>query len=82
LVYPQSLFKQINNGAQVSMREVDIIAEFNTDFKFWFEGDGPIARDQVDFELVVTHEFVGVSRFGNFEVWLTSLASRRPTVWE
>lgn len=65
----QSLFKQINTGAQVQLKDVDIIAEFNTDFKFWFEGDGAIAPDQVDFELVVTHEFVSYfyARFRAFE---------------
>lgn len=56
-LFPQALFKQINSGAQVQLKEVDIIAEFNTDFKFWFEGDGSISSEQVDFELVVAHEY-------------------------
>ncbi|KAI9021260.1 hypothetical protein DFJ74DRAFT_672432 [Hyaloraphidium curvatum] len=73
-LFPQSLFKQISNGAAVQLKDVDIIAEFNTDFNFWFPGDNQITFNQVDFELVVAHEFThGLGLTSGWNTWFSSV---------
>lgn len=59
-LYAQALYKQIqltDNNEELS--EVDIISEFNSkSTEFWFRGDPEIGENQVDFEIVVLHEFL------------------------
>jgi hypothetical protein len=55
--YPQSLVKQLNSGSDVPFQEYDILAEFNSDYNFWFRTSrGAIQPGMVDFEYTVTHE--------------------------
>lgn len=55
--YPQALIKQVTHDIQLTYNDYDIIAEFNSDFNFWFASDPPIKPNQTDFEFVVSHEF-------------------------
>ena len=54
--YPQSLVKQITPfGMQYST--YDVLAEFNSDYPFWFQGDQlPMTSNMIDFEFVISHE--------------------------
>lgn len=56
-LYPQSLVKQLRPSVS-NLADSDIVAEFNSGAKFWFEGEGPISADQHDFVYVVLHELV------------------------
>lgn len=58
LLYPQALVKQFNVNDRIRFSDTDIVAEFNSDFDFWFPGDGAIAEQQYDFTYVVLHELV------------------------
>jgi hypothetical protein len=57
--YPQALVKQVMHDIQLVYNDYDILAEFNSDFNFWFanETTQAITPDQTDFEFVVSHEF-------------------------
>jgi hypothetical protein len=59
-LYPQALVKQfqLSNNDNYEFIEYDIIAEFNSEFSFWFRGDPEINSEQVDFELVLIHELL------------------------
>lgn len=48
--YPQGLLKQLDTTTDYT-GVVDIAANFNTDFNFWFKSSGvPIGSTQFDFE--------------------------------
>lgn len=57
---PQPLFKQFASGIgpNIQLAPIDIVADFNVDYKFWFKGDGPIQPNQADFVYTVTHELI------------------------
>ncbi len=58
---PQALMKQLvtkEMDATVQWSASDITAYFNSDYAFWFEGDGAITSQSIAFELVATHEMV------------------------
>ncbi|CAI2183989.1 14573_t:CDS:2 [Funneliformis geosporum] len=58
-LYPQALVKQFKLEKHPEYSEVDIQAGFNSEIStFWFRGDPEIGKDQVDFELVLAHEFL------------------------
>jgi hypothetical protein len=60
-LYPQSLAKQLNNAAIKDQFDAsgDILAEFNSDAKFYFQSQGgQISRTQSDFLLVISHELL------------------------
>ncbi|KAJ3315038.1 hypothetical protein HDV04_004838 [Boothiomyces sp. JEL0838] len=55
--YPQALVKQMNLNQNLNFAAVDIFAEFNSDFDFYFKDQGiPIKTNQSDFEFVICHE--------------------------
>ncbi|KAI8842484.1 hypothetical protein BC829DRAFT_492273 [Chytridium lagenaria] len=55
--YPQALVKQLKQDFSLKYNPFDIVAEFNSDFNFWYSGSGtPIQPSQTDFEFVVAHE--------------------------
>ncbi|KAJ3323407.1 hypothetical protein HDV06_001927 [Boothiomyces sp. JEL0866] len=55
--YPQALVKQMNLNQNLNFAAVDIFAEFNSDFDFYFKDQGvPIKANQSDFEFVICHE--------------------------
>ncbi|TPX69071.1 hypothetical protein SpCBS45565_g02763 [Spizellomyces sp. 'palustris'] len=57
-LYPQSLVKQSKPDTKLDYAPYDIMAEFNSDFDFWFKSSGQkIGPNQTDFEFVATHEF-------------------------
>jgi hypothetical protein len=67
-MYPQALYKHISS-APTQYAAQDIIAEFNSDFNFYF-GDGKIQPSQVDFELVLLHELVhGLGLTTSWNTW-------------
>ncbi|KAI9092589.1 hypothetical protein DFS34DRAFT_652878 [Phlyctochytrium arcticum] len=56
-LYPQALMKQLRPDKGLDMAKYDILADFNSDFDFWFRASGtPIQANQTDFEFVVAHE--------------------------
>ncbi|KAI8055899.1 hypothetical protein BDF22DRAFT_672789 [Syncephalis plumigaleata] len=57
-VYPQSLIKQMPSKTHPSYDKYDIIAQFNSNASFWFDGDGPIKPSQSDFLFVAVHEMI------------------------
>lgn len=58
-LYPQALVKQFQLSKQPEFSYFDITAGFNSNNEiFWFRGDPEIKEDQVDFELVLVHEFL------------------------
>lgn len=58
-LFPQSLVKQLQLPQHPEFSTVDIIAGFNSNSDtFWFRGDPPIGKEQVDFEIVLIHEFL------------------------
>ncbi|KAJ3326829.1 hypothetical protein HDU76_012613, partial [Blyttiomyces sp. JEL0837] len=55
--YPQALVKQLKQDYALQFNDYDIVAEFNSDFNFWFSSsETPIQPGQTDFEFVVAHE--------------------------
>ena len=55
--YPQPLVKQLHTSESLNYASIDIYAEFNSDFNFYFKASGqPIGANQTDFEFVVSHE--------------------------
>ncbi|RIA95644.1 hypothetical protein C1645_756933 [Glomus cerebriforme] len=58
-LYPQALVKQFQLPKHPQFAPIDINAVFNSNSStFWFRGDPPIGKDQVDFEIVLVHEFL------------------------
>ncbi|CAG8587166.1 8744_t:CDS:1, partial [Racocetra fulgida] len=55
-LYAQSLAKQFQLEVHPEYSPIDILADFNSDFPFWFEGDSPIQPNQIGFEELVLHE--------------------------
>ncbi|CAG8822245.1 18489_t:CDS:2, partial [Racocetra persica] len=55
-LYAQSLAKQFQLEVHPEYSPIDILADFNSDFPFWFEGDPPIQPNQIGFEELVLHE--------------------------
>ncbi|KAH6588991.1 hypothetical protein BASA50_010347 [Batrachochytrium salamandrivorans] len=55
--YPQALVKQLPRDHVLEFNPYDIIAEFNTDYSFYFRtSNRPILPTESDFEFVVCHE--------------------------
>ncbi|CAB4378523.1 unnamed protein product [Rhizophagus irregularis] len=58
-LFPQALVKQLQLSEHPEFSPVDIVAGFNSNSNaFWFRGDPPIGKDQVDFEIILVHEFL------------------------
>ncbi|GBC03820.1 hypothetical protein RclHR1_05340006 [Rhizophagus clarus] len=58
-LFPQALVKQLQLFQHPEFAPTDILAGFNSNSDvFWFRGDPPIGKDQVDFEIVLVHEFL------------------------
>ncbi|CAJ0851248.1 258_t:CDS:2 [Entrophospora sp. SA101] len=58
-LYPQALAKQFGLKTHPEFLPNDIIAEFSSEFDFWFEEDGiDIAPTQIGFLHVTLHEFL------------------------
>lgn len=57
-VYPQPLLKQLVKGDHPEYSPFDIIAQFNGEGDYWFEGDSPIEPNQSDFLFVILHELI------------------------
>src|SRR5690349_3253842 len=57
-LYPQALVKQQATDQSISFGAYDIVALFNSEANFWFQGDGPIQHTQSDFLFVILHELV------------------------
>ncbi|CAG8526821.1 5059_t:CDS:2 [Cetraspora pellucida] len=55
-LYAQSLAKQFQLEVHPEYSSVDILADFNSNIPFWFEGDPPIQPNQTGFEELVLHE--------------------------
>ncbi|KAL7751781.1 Structural maintenance of chromosomes protein 4 [Sorochytrium milnesiophthora] len=71
--YPQALAKQLVVKT-LSWNDADILARFNADASFWFEGDvSPIRPDQTDALYVVVHELL--HGFGLISSWNSYFAS-------
>ncbi|KAK9717292.1 hypothetical protein K7432_006334 [Basidiobolus ranarum] len=56
--FPQALLKQKGLTKHPKFSPYDIIATFNSDVDFWFEGDGAIKTTQSDFLFVIIHELI------------------------
>ncbi|KAK9768020.1 hypothetical protein K7432_001657 [Basidiobolus ranarum] len=56
--FPQALLKQKGLTKHPKFSPYDIIATFNADVDFWFEGDGTIKSTQSDFLFVIIHELI------------------------
>ncbi|CAI2174398.1 5467_t:CDS:2 [Funneliformis geosporum] len=57
--YPQALVKQLPFEHHPNFGPFDILAKFNSEADYWFEGDdSQIKPEQADFQLVVLHELV------------------------
>lgn len=69
--YPQALVKQLNKNVTLQYSTYDIVAEFNSDFNFWFKTSGqPIQSSQTDFEFVIAHELThGLGFVTGYEQW-------------
>ncbi|ORX88708.1 hypothetical protein K493DRAFT_306400 [Basidiobolus meristosporus CBS 931.73] len=57
-LFPQALLKQKGLTKHPKFIPFDIIAAFNADVDFWFEGDGSIKSTQSDFLFVIVHELI------------------------
>ena len=56
-LYPQALVKQVNTQYNLDYNDYDIIAEFNSEFSFWYPSlNQSITAGQYDFEYVICHE--------------------------
>lgn len=78
-LFPQALVKQLQLSQHPEFSEFDISAGFNSDNSiFWFRGDPEIGKDQVDFELVLVHEFLHGLGFGIS--WDDYLNQDNPTI--
>ncbi|CAG8511202.1 10277_t:CDS:2 [Funneliformis caledonium] len=57
--YPQALVKQLPFERHPDFGPFDILAKFNSEADYWFEGDeSQIKPNQADFQLVVLHELI------------------------
>ncbi|ORX88400.1 hypothetical protein K493DRAFT_341321 [Basidiobolus meristosporus CBS 931.73] len=56
--FPQALLKQKGLTKHPKFSPYDIVATFNADVDFWFEGDGMIKSTQSDFLFVIIHELI------------------------
>ncbi|CAG8531253.1 2423_t:CDS:2 [Paraglomus occultum] len=57
-LYPQALVKQQTSDPSINFGAYDIVALFNSEANFWFQGDGAIQHTQSDFLFVILHELV------------------------
>ncbi|RIB19242.1 hypothetical protein C2G38_2141725 [Gigaspora rosea] len=57
-LYVQALAKQFQLQVHPEYASVDILADFNSNFPFWFEGDPQIQPNQIGFEELVLHELM------------------------
>jgi len=76
-LYPQALVKQFppTNGKKKAFSQFDINAMFNSNGKFWFDGDGPIGDDQSDFLFVIIHELIhGLGFTSSWDDWISPVA--------
>ena len=56
--YPQALYKQLNLPEMV-YEPNDIILRFNSEVKYWFEGDPlPLSADQYDLQFIILNQLV------------------------
>ncbi|CAG8490771.1 11714_t:CDS:2 [Dentiscutata heterogama] len=55
-LYAQALAKQFQLNVHPEYAPIDILADFNSNFPFWFEGDPQIQPNQTGFEELVLHE--------------------------
>jgi hypothetical protein len=65
-VYNQALLKQLRPETNFSMNGYDIVAEFNSDFTWFFRtGSNQIQSTETDFEYVAAHELTHGLGFGS-----------------
>ncbi|CAG8549653.1 1088_t:CDS:2 [Diversispora eburnea] len=57
-LFPQSLVKQMNLSYPLDYSTFDILALFNSNGNYWFDGDGSINQSQSDFLFVILHELI------------------------
>jgi hypothetical protein len=76
-LFPQALVKQLQLQQHPEFAPIDIVAGFNSKSDtFWFRGDPPIGKDQVDFEIVLVHEFLhGLGFVASWDDYFNSNAS-------
>ncbi|CAG8594545.1 4652_t:CDS:2 [Acaulospora morrowiae] len=74
-LFPQSLVKQMNLDNHPAYSSFDILALFNSDTNYWFDGDGPIHADQSDFLFLIVHELMhGLGFTTGYEDYLNNPA--------
>ena len=52
LMYPQPLVKQASSNMDTDYNPFDIVADFNSQYPFYFGTNGSIGKDHVDFECI------------------------------
>ncbi|KAL1923380.1 uncharacterized protein VTP21DRAFT_8360 [Calcarisporiella thermophila] len=57
-MYPQALVRQLNTSTRYEYTPFDIETIFNSDVKYWFDGDGDIQTNQQDFLMTILHELI------------------------
>ncbi|UZO16338.1 uncharacterized protein OCT59_007727 [Rhizophagus irregularis] len=58
-LYPQALYKQMNLPEHPQFKKNEILAMFNSNVSYWFEGDPlPMPKRRVDILYVVVHELI------------------------
>ncbi|KAL1921999.1 uncharacterized protein VTP21DRAFT_10641 [Calcarisporiella thermophila] len=57
-LYPQALAKQLGMLPHPEYSDYDIEANFNMDYPWYFEGEGPMRADQADLTETALHELV------------------------
>ncbi|RGB43135.1 hypothetical protein C1646_782275 [Rhizophagus diaphanus] len=58
-LYPQALYKQMNLPEHPQFKKNEILAMFNSNASYWFEGDPlPMPKRRVDILYVVVHELI------------------------
>jgi hypothetical protein len=56
--YPQALVKQMNYNVPIQFSQYDIMAEFNSDYDFFYDLNVPKKPEQADMEGIVLHELL------------------------
>lgn len=74
--YPQALLKQMQSDSHLEYGPFDIVATFNAEFDWWFEGDAPIRPEQYDFLFVVVHELI--HGLGMVSTWNDYVTEKTP----
>ncbi|KAJ3100431.1 hypothetical protein HDU97_002218 [Phlyctochytrium planicorne] len=79
--YPQALVKQLSIDSSVTFAPNDILAEFNSDFPFYFaSAKKDMAATDIDLEFVIAHELTHGLGFDSGWIDFSSLAQGDPTL--